>query len=88
MEQEECVWFKQGFCKLNRCIDNACDLHDLEFTKQAISDRVKEEIAFITLHKGDKEFKDISQDKMMGLKVLAKALRKAKRLRYDKKRPK
>ena len=88
MEQKKCVWFKQGFCKVNSCQGKMCDLYDLEFNSKAIQERMKDEVDFLKRHKFDRKFKDISKDKIMGLHVLNKGLKRAKRLGFDKNKSK
>jgi len=49
---------------------------------------MKDEVDFLKRHKFDRKFKDISKDKIMGLHVLNKGLKRAKRLGFDKNKSK
>jgi hypothetical protein len=77
IEKKDCLWSNKGYCKWESCVKD-CDLETLEYNRTAIYNRIEEELhnvkkMAITM---SQRKKDVIIDKIMGMTVMFKMLKK------------
>jgi hypothetical protein len=77
--KQSCIWLKESICKIDETkpCDDDCSLKTLDFTKESIEKRMKEEEVEIQRLKKEGMFRNRNKikDKVMGVYVLQKTLK-------------